>query len=637
MRKLTSGKTIGLGILLILTLLISGCAQDGPLGDGELGEIMGTVEYNEDPVSGVNVNINDQELTDTETNDDGKYQFSDVPEGTYTLQFTKEAADEVPEIDEEREVTVSGDKTVTKDLSLGSPESDVDDAKDFSNSVRNNGIDLKEVGQTQSEKIDNNLRTEVVPYTVAVAVRMEYAGSIIGFWNESLIGEGPGTYEVVKEGDEWTINDSDEDTDYEEDDEWVWTIELGYIENEEFKSEESVQIGVTNLEKITSEDTDQNKLTVDMSEAVFNYKHTSSIDEDWSWVLNFEHNSSKEKSIIEDDPTDENYDEIEYILPRKSETNIDGSMDDDWEINDEILKICQDIYGDDYEEEIPAFDEIIIEDNTTWNLDFDEDNTIDFDGSISSDYISLDGSYDMNFSEVPSYQDLYDGEALPVIDSYSSSGTITTKTFKLDGSTDIEFSQQEVIVDDEGNTEEYSLPDDLTFEDDYEDLTENDGFKASGTLKVEPDYSNFEIDLTADDMEDEDNYLSFNILFNGSLENMNEAEDVNLDLDFARTGYNETETEFRYDYDGSRYIAGTLEIDDESYRLEASNETGLLIVLDPDNLGEPEFDDEYEEYIGYIKNQDESKYFADIVEADGSAPMVIFEDGETISLIPENN
>jgi len=634
--KRLSKEYILLGLLLVITLLISGCIPNGPLDDGKLGEIMGTITYDCNPVSEVNVSIDDQELTDTETNDMGQYKFSNVPEGSYTLNFTKEAVGGIPEIDKQRIVTVSGGKTVTADLSLSS-ETDVADAKGFASSVRDNGIELKEAGQTQIEKIDDNLRTEIVPYSVAVAVRMGYVGYMINIWNNDLIvnkktGEVmPGEYTITFDDDEYNVEtknlyDGAEDT-------WTWDITIYFVGDETYS--ENVTIEVTNLENIIDEEGDKDAdIIYDISEAYFSYDHTNSEgNRDWSYVFDLDSETTDEV-LVENTESKK----IKYILPRKTTTFVEnGSMSGKEEKFDEQINyICESIFRDDEFNKDLTFEEINLDGE--WNLDLTDNNYFSFDGSISSDYISLDGNYEMNFSDFPSYQDIYDGKDFPIINSYSSSKTIiTTNTFILEGSTDIEFSQQEVVLR-EDTTKIYSLPDNLTFEGSYEDLTKNEGFKASGMLNVDPDYSNFEIDLTADSMEDDNNYLSLIINFEGSLVNMVEAEDVNLDLDFART-YNEAEVDFRYDYDGSRYIEGNLilVIDDESYRLEASNEAGLLIVFDPDNLGEPEFDiDDYDEYIGYITNQDGSEYFADIVKADGSTPMVIFEDGEIISLIPQN-
>ena len=213
-----------------------------------------------------------------------------------------------------------------------------------------------------------------------------------------------------------------------------------------------------------------------------------------------------------------------------------------------------------------------------------------------------------------------DFDNLPQISSIESNAQWSTAKIAVDGDFLAQFSQQEVKIYED--IVEISIPDLVEFNGQYQSYFEGAESKLIGGIILDLDYSNF--DMTQDDLNTESNYLAAKVNLNGSLESVG-FDDVNLDISVNRTGYEEVESNFRYEFGANRFIDGSAIITGDEFELNASNELGLKIVI------KDQSEDNYT--VGEITSNNGSELYAYI--RDDGEPYFEFRDGSIEYLLPE--
>jgi uncharacterized protein (UPF0335 family) len=108
------------------------------------------------------------------------------------------------------EVNLSIIETKDVDEIEENKETTVEDAKEFVSDLKGHGVNLKEVGKGQAQKIETNIKQDVVPYLVAMGYRLEKVEEVLDVWSELFglaaeniyaeypedIGYGPGDYTI---------------------------------------------------------------------------------------------------------------------------------------------------------------------------------------------------------------------------------------------------------------------------------------------------------------------------------------------------------------------------------------------------------------------------------------------------------
>ena len=608
--------------------------------------IQGQVKIDGSSVADVDVALEGEGITkSTSTDSNGEYSFTELPDGNYTLTFNKGF-----DIDNETlSVEVSDGVTVTKDLILDIIT--MDEAKQFVKDLKQNGINIRDAGEEQATKIENNFKQEVIPYTVGIGYRMKDVGEVVRAWSV-LMMYGPGEYEVnlnkwedyesllydgydeknAAEESGYVVSTNPASEDLTTLDIWEWDITFANIEDE-------VAIRITNPYDIYFEEdvSDQypdydnyEKITIDYSDFDFEYMHTSSSDSTMEWSLDCAFNATETETIeFSDTNTDGDWNskrDYTVTLPREGTATLDGVMTDDRNYTDED-NVFADIYEDsnDYPE-IPPIGTIEISD-TSLTLDFNNNNTINYEGNLSTEEFEYSGSSTIEFSKFPTFEQIEEGNEYPQLSYISSQGQFSTDKFKIDGSTEVEFTPNPVdITTSDGETMSLRLPDIITYTGGYQDLTGDPGFTYDGFLEINPDYTNFDIDLSQEQLESENNYLEGTVTLDGSLTNTDFA-DVGLNVVIERDGYQHYSSDFRYNYNDGKYIEGTASNgDEEEFSLEALNEQNIKIYM------QASYNDDQDK-IGEIKNKND-KLYGEIYLKDGQI-QVDFADGKIISLIPE--
>ncbi len=672
-------------LVLILSLAVSGCSG---LGDEEteFGGVKGKVTFDGEAVPGVEVTVKSYDTEAVTTDENGLYSITNLPTGEYTLQFKKSVSSDFPKIDKTQTVVISGGKKITKDVKLTSEETSLDTAKNFVDDLKEHGVNLKTTGQTQAQKIEEEFKENIIPYTVAVGYRLKRVNEVLNVWSQLASvddGNGPGDYTVNMdnlEAYEDMVYDSpsnhiEDYWDYEKDyessyedqyetyrqyyfaersqyeswsdyvneqtnfivsksvdsdlkslDIWEWSIDF---EN----SEEQVNLKITNPYEVYTEEEksdpeygEYTKHILDYSQAELHYDHTSATDSDFNWELNFNFAATNMETITSVDADNNEY---ELHLPKGGEAELMGTMTDSQTISDEDGRLQQlyeeGIYDSQEElpDELPAIGTINLDSSLT--LDMSDAEQISYEGEFNSEVIDYEGSTTINFKEIPSYQDIYDGTAVPLLESISSSGEMTTNIFKISGSSEVEFVEKEITLTDD-TTQLVSLADKIVYEGSYQDITEEQGFTLNGGVTIDPDYSNFQIDLGKDQIETETNYVQGQATLTGELKNIS-YQPVDLEVTVKRDGYEHITSKFEYNYAGDKYIAGTMKAGEtEEFNLTAQNEQQLKIRIEPTAYSD-------ENQIGTITDFAGEEAYADII-MEGSQPVVNYSDHEQVSLLP---
>ena len=652
-------------VVVSFLFLLSGCSSNGPIDDSisneNLNTISGQVKVNESAVADVNVSLKGEGLNkSTNTDNNGLYSFNELPDGNYTLTFNKEEQN----IDKTKSVTVSGGENMDADLIINVEKANLEDAKKFVEDLKQNGINIKEAGKEQTTKIENNFKQEIIPYTVAIGYRMKEVNNVIKAWSV-LMAYGPGDYTVDlskrNEYEEIYNNRDKNENEFSNSDYNSYRIysaeKSGYVDNINQTSddlgsldiwqwninfvnrEDEVAIKITNLNNIYSEKdvSDQYseydtyyKIEQDFSQLDFHYLQTSPVNDSMRWSLDFELNSTDEETFTEteqwnDFDNNTHKEEITITLPRAANLTLNGEITDERSYTDED-NIFADIYEnpEDYPE-VPPIGKITISE-THMDLDFNNDNTINYEGNLSTKEFTYSGNTTINFSSFPTYKKIQEGTAYPQLTSISSGGEFSTDVFKINGSTEIVFTDSPVdITNNNGNTISLKLPDKLTYSGGYEDLTEEKGFTFNGSIIMNPDYNDFNIDLTKDTLENENNYLGGTVSLDGSLQNT-DFDEVTLNVEITRDGYKHLSSEFKYEYNNGKYIEGSADYgEEEEFNLNAKNEQNIKIEL------QANYSDNQDK-VGELRNN-EAELLGEIFIIDGE-PQVNFKDNTIIKLFP---
>ncbi|PRX34751.1 hypothetical protein BX659_10266 [Orenia metallireducens] len=363
----------------------------------------------------------------------------------------------------------------------------------------------------------------------------------------------------------------------------------------------------------------------------------------WEWNISFV-NNNESYTVVRDNtgyvPEYGEYDEPEIIIieskegyeyyttiPTKGSIKVLGTMTDSQTLSDEN-NIFAELYEEEVPTEIPPIGTINLDASLTLDLKQDDQTPnqfVSYQGQFASEAFSYNGNANINFINVPSYQEVHDRKGVGVlVDNMNFEGVLSTAVFKLTGSTKADFVKKEVRFED-GEYQIISLPDIVNFAGSYEDISVEEGFRFDGSLTLDLDYNDFNIDLTAWDFENKFNYLPGTVTLTGDLVNTG-YEDVHLIVKIMRDGYQHLTSDFKYSF-GSKYIAGVAKYGaEEPFHLEAYSEQGL-------NLNFKDYADELK--LGEIRSNKGTLY-GEIISSDG-LPQVNFSDGEIISLVPEQS
>ncbi|WP_027339728.1 carboxypeptidase-like regulatory domain-containing protein [Halonatronum saccharophilum] len=673
-------------LMLVFVFIISMTGCFGPFRSSDndkVGSVAGVVTLDEDPVGGVSVSVSDTNKA-TVTDSKGVYKITDLSTGSYTLYFEKSEVSIDRNVDV---VISGGKETTRNlNLTSNNDDNDdnnnngtsIEDVKLFVSDLKGHGVNLMESGEEQATKIKENINEDVIPYLVAMGYRFDKISEVLRVW-ETLgewNGYGPGEYTVnwnefdnYREmrrkylGDcfddygNWETRDDYDENYYDQYDRYrdyyFAVVNDDYISYEEFLEEhtefiiakdivedyhslgvwewninfadlgETVSLKVTNpdeistYERIESEEYDwYRKEKIDFTKAEFSYNHTFDNDDSLDWSLSFTLDT-EESEIVEWTDTYERIhydyvyeggvykevidirkyrDDFVFTIPRKATAKLRGTMKDSLTFVDE--------YGWLEEEgDIPTIGEITVNGEVT--LDLDGSKEFNYDGSFNSEEINYKGKTRISFTEMPSYQNIIDGEAYPLLESLYFLGEFSTNVFKISGSTEADFISKEI----DGVT--VLLPSKVTYSGLYQDISVEDGFTLDGSLVIEPDY----IDLDG-------LIIGGNISLEGDLERAN-FDRTYANINFAYNGDEDVNLSFRYEFDGGKFIRGTVDIDGEE--LVAYNEKDLKITL---------FVDGEDGKIGEITDYYGDELYAEIIIDSNGIPNIHYDDMTRESLLP---
>lgn len=580
-----------IGIILGLVILLAGCF--GPFAsktDSE-GSIQGVVKANGKTISGVKVELlsTDQVI---QTGSGGEYKFSDLEPGEYTLQFTNMN----PLISEEKKVVVVGGKIANVNLILDFDSTTVQDAKNLVAELKTHGLNLKTTATGQADQIEANLNNQVAPYLESVAARLEMIANTLEFWETLLPDEdttdqdGPGTYVINSdlEGSPEIINYTEQQN--LEADLWTWEL------SEETTNSRLV-IEITNMSEIITEGSSKGEINIDLTAAEYHYAFDEEGDGTADWSFDFTLNSSAAETITE---TDE---EGTYNLtvPRVMEVVVDGTLEDNLHQAGEQFASLEDIG--------------LVSLNGELNLDLETENTISFQGDFTSEELDLTGSLLLEFAETefPAYSELMNGTSERLV-KLTADSTLETQVVSLAGTTEINFINPEEVAT--------PVPDLITFDGTYQDITETGGVSLTGSLKVDPEFDNYNFD----ELESDANYAPIVIELSGQLKNTN-YDDVELTVTVDRDGYQHVVSEFKYEFSGDKFITGMAIFDSETMvDLIAINQDNLGITIKPG-----QYDNQAK--MGEIANYSGTEVFADIILV-GGEPVIDYSDQTSDVLLP---
>jgi len=522
---------------------------------------------------------------------------------------------------------------------------DLSDAKNFVGDLKTHGLALRDAGQQQAQKIEDNLKNEVVPYMVSLGYGFHKISDIIEIWGYIVSQAFENEYGVG----EFTVNVDNWDTDeafiisgpspaenLAELSTWDYTINFTNTGEEDLGT---ATISITNpIDLYNYEETIEGTYitideTIDFRNAEFTLDYTEAIGN-----VNYSLDCSLDSSsyeLVEFTDTDTYYDYDELYteewnttvyVPTVSTAQLDGTIEDDT-ITDED-GVFSDIYGqifgstEDIPAEIPVLDSVTI--NNTLSVDFNNNNDITFNGSFVADAFTYSGNGSFDFIESPLIS--LENEEYPLLDSINLEMTnFETNVFRISGGLDVDFTTK-TIQESVGYTYDFSVPDEITYQGTYQDISIENGFKLDGTLVIDPYFEDFSIDLTEEYMETEDNYLGGKILLSGSLTN---ATDANFNLAYFniyRDGYHHGSTEFRYEFGSGHYIEGEASFGEgQPFKFRAANDQNL-------SLNMKVYDWSSVTRVGTIKNYYENKLYGEIYT--DTDPYVNYSDNTTETLLP---
>lgn len=431
--------------------------------------------------------------------------------------------------------------------------------------------------------------------------------------------------------DELIVVEEERDN-YSELDTWDW--ELSFAD-----SSEEVTVKVTNPGDIIEENITEkedykgynyDEFKIDFTEAEFEYNHTDGDNEDFDWSLVFDLDTDIEETVSYYDEWEDEWEyndgdtktmkeirDFEYIIPRKATANLEGTMTDSREYHND-------------DKPLPEIGVIDIDANV--DFDLEDSKQIVYDGSFDSEEINYEGRTEINFKEVPSYQDTFDSlveenfEYLPLIDDLKidaewSTSKVTVDTADGDDVFYADFTSKEVRIDD--RIVDFSMPTLIEFNGRYQSYFAGEESTLIGGITIEPDYET--VDLTEQDWDTEDNYIGGIVSLDGSLDSADFYK-AELDISVERDAYDELSSDFRYDFDDGLYIDGEASIIGDYVEVTAYNEQNLEIILRDEDYYEGDMT------IGEIRGADETIYA--YIRKDNE-PYFEFPDGEIKYLLPD--
>jgi len=580
-----------IGIFLGLFILLAGCF--GPFGSetDSMGSIQGVVKVNDKTISGVEVEL----LTAgrvKQTGSSGEYKFSELEAGTYTVQFTNSN----PLIKEEKEVVVVGGKTATVNLVLDFDDTTVQDAKDLVAELKTHGLNLQTTVSGQTDQIENNITEQVAPYLEAVGARLGMIGDTLELW-ETLLPDGdttsqkgPGTYIINSDSaGEPEIISYTEQEDLTAD---IWTWDLS---DEATGSRLVIQI--TNISDIITEDADTGEINADLTAAEYHYSFDLEGDGTSDWNFDFTLTSSAEETITE---TDE---EGTYNLtvPRIMEVSVEGTLADD--LHEAGAQFAN----------LAGIGTVAV--NGDLSLDLESDNTLSFQGNFNSAELDLTGDLllELADAEFPSYAELKNEGGGQLV-KLTTDSTLETKAVALEGTTEIQFINPEELAT--------PVPNVITFNGIYQDITEPEGLMLTGSLEVDPDFDNYDFA----ELDSDTNYPPVVVELDGQLENT-KYNDVGLTVTVDRDGYQHVVSEFRYEFSGDKFITGMAIFDAETVvDLVATNQDNLGVAIKPGQYDRTA-------KIGEITNYSGGEVFGEIILI-GGEPVIDYSDQTSDVLLP---
>ncbi len=418
--------------LLVLVLVLSACSND--LEVEKTGGITGVVTVNGSPEPHVEVSI-PKLNRDTETDDNGVYRFSKVPNGVYTLYFYKEGI--IP--NDTRTVVVNGDEE-NLDYELSSGSSSLQEAKQFSDELTNNNIQLSNTVGEHVDVVGNHIKTEVATYMKNLVQKTNLLNKVFGIWNGSEVdteyvnGDSnmlePGIYTYDANSTPRLYKNSSIP---EGGSTLYW--EINFVNITDYKESGRATIEMTNPEEVIIHSAES--VTYDLREAVFNFDFRiyfgaeEYIDYNFDFILDSDTYQSFDVQMNQDE-SDETI-PVTMIIPDSGQVEFMGSIFDNTN------------YIDNDDPAGPIEYEPLGIVNISMAMHFDtrpsSNNHITYIGSFECPVLSIDGTISLELSSFPDYTDLLFNEAYPEISKIELDGSLETQFITLNDGLVLEFDK----------------------------------------------------------------------------------------------------------------------------------------------------------------------------------------------------
>ncbi len=507
----------------------------------------------------------------------------------------------------EYQITMDGDKELTavfKDTKDPDDEDEdeeltVEDAKDLVASINDSGTQLRETMDQELETIEDNLTNQVSPYMKELGGRMARIELLLSTWQADILGGwedmkadfgAPGEYTLTSNDEGLEVDEkADIDDEFDEKDDWEWTLNY---------EDQTVIISASRLDEITYSEDDYH--VIDLSQAEFDYSHSSEVDDQLDYGFNFKIESSDQHQLILEDEREK------IILPGEGRIDLEGKITD-----------SSTIIIDGEERDFGA---------VTLDLWMEgSQNSLEIGGSFDSPYLNTGGNYKIQGLEYELDEDRME----IFMDSMELSGDIELiDVARLDGELDISFDSSHQFEDNDQDIA-ISLPTTITLDGKYEAWDESvylGSMDEAAFLELNLDYSQFDLS----EEESEDNFLDADLDLSGKFEK-DGFHPFTVEVELEREGMKELNSDYTLVFINEDYIKGTMQTSEEEFVFQAEDNRGLDIDLAID----------YEEHdemqkVGQIKDPATGRQLAEIYFEgyllDGSL-YVDFADGISTTLL----
>lgn len=289
MRKLLF-KIFSIAFLVCMLLLSCEKKEETVINKGSISGIITNSTTNE-PLEGVNVTLSPNESSSVTTGTDGKYTFSDIKTGNYSVQMVKENFETTT-----KNVTVTTDKTTFADVSLKAITPIINistENLDFGENITSMTVDIKNIGGgvlqwAISENVDwisvNPTSGSITTEVGVISILVDRSNLSVGSYTQNIsITSNGGSKSIVinatvAEGPILTL--SNENIDFGENTS-VLALDITNTGNDELDwaiTESADWLTISPISGQTNAETDIVTLTVDRSELLpGDYNHLISI------------------------------------------------------------------------------------------------------------------------------------------------------------------------------------------------------------------------------------------------------------------------------------------------------------------------------------------------------------------------